>query len=66
MLALIRTACQQSGSRLGEYLQYMRKFIMYELRVPNGTYKEDSLFKLFTAVFLHRIHHLIKDKKFMD
>ena len=39
---------------------------MYELKVPCGTYREDSLFRLFMTVFLHRIHHLIRDGKFMD
>jgi len=39
---------------------------MYELRVPNGTYKSDSLFRLFVTVLRHRLDHLIKDGKFMD
>ncbi len=38
----------------------------YELKVPNGTYKADNLFVLFFTVFRHRLHHLIRDKKFMD
>ena len=39
---------------------------MYELKVPNGTYKSDNLFWLLVAVFRHRFHHLIKDRKWMD
>jgi len=39
---------------------------MYELKVPNGSYKESSLSRLLLAVFLHRMHHLINNKKFMD
>ena len=40
--------------------------MMYELKVPNGTYKADNLFRLFFVVFQHRLKHLIKDGKFMD
>ena len=40
--------------------------MMYELKVPNGTYKADNLFRLFFVVFQHRLHHLIKDGKFKD
>ena len=39
---------------------------MYELKVPNGTYKADSLFWLFVAVFRHRFSHLVHDGKFQD
>jgi hypothetical protein len=38
----------------------------YELKVKNGTYTADNLFVLFFIVVKHRLHHLIKDKKFMD
>ena len=38
----------------------------YKLEVPNGTYTADNLFALFFNVVRHRLHHLIKDKKFMD
>ena len=40
--------------------------MMYELKVPNGTYKANNLFRLFFVVFQHRLKHLIKDGKFMD
>jgi len=40
--------------------------IMYELKVPDGTYKADNLFWLFITIFKHRFQHLIKDGKFMD
>jgi len=40
--------------------------MMYELKVPNGTYKADNLFRLFFVVLQHRLKHLIKDGKFMD
>ena len=39
--------------------------MMYELKVPNGTYKADNLFRLFFVVLRHRLKHLIKDGKFM-
>ena len=39
---------------------------MYELKVPNGTYKADTLLRLLIAVFQHRLRHLIKDGKYMD
>ena len=39
---------------------------MYELKVPNGTYKANTLLRLLIAVFQHRLHHLIKDGKYMD
>jgi len=39
---------------------------MYTLKVPNGTYKSDSLFILFWTVIRHRLYHLIKDGKFND
>jgi hypothetical protein len=38
----------------------------YELKVPNGTYKSNSLFWLVVLVLRHRLMHLIKDRKFMD
>ena len=38
----------------------------YELKVPNGTYTANNLFALFFNVVKHRLHHLIKDRKFMD
>ena len=38
----------------------------YELKVPNGTYTANNLFVLFFTVVKHRLHHLIKDRKFMD
>ena len=40
--------------------------MMYELKVPNGTYKANNLFRLFFVVLRHRLKHLIKDGKFMD
>jgi len=39
---------------------------MYTLKVPNGTYKSDSLIDLMWRVFRHRLHHLIKDGNFDD
>lgn len=39
---------------------------MYTLKVPNGTYKADSLIHLLWAVFCHRFHHLITHGKFID
>ena len=39
---------------------------MYTLKVPNGTYKSDSLFILFYTVLKHRFYHLVKDGKFYD
>jgi len=38
----------------------------YELKVPNGKYTANNLFVLFFSVVKHRLHHLIKDGKFMD
>ena len=38
----------------------------YELKVPNGAYKADSLTVLFFTVMRHRLHHLIKDGRLMD
>jgi len=38
----------------------------YELKVQNGTYTANNLFALFFTVVKHRLHHLIKDGKFMD
>jgi len=39
---------------------------MYELKVENGTYKEDSLLSLLWTVFRHRLHHLKKGEGFTD
>ena len=39
---------------------------MYELKVPNGTYKSNNLFWLFFTILRHRLHHLVKDGKYMD
>ena len=40
--------------------------IMLELKVKNGTYKEDNLITLLWVVFCHRFHHWKKGEGFVD
>ena len=39
---------------------------MYTLIVSNGTYTEDTLFKLFLTVMKHRFEHLLKGEGWND
>jgi len=39
---------------------------MYTLIVNNGTYTEDTLFKLFLTVMKHRFEHLINGEGWTD
>ena len=38
----------------------------YKLKTKAGSYKSNSLLKLFYIVISHRFYHLIKDGKWMD
>ena len=38
----------------------------YELKVPAGTYTNNNIFSLMWEVFTHRLHHLIKHRRWMD
>ena len=39
---------------------------MYTLKVKDGTYTEDTLFKLFLTVMKHRFEHLFKGEGWID
>lgn len=38
----------------------------YELKVPSGTYSSDNIFTLMWEIFTHRLHHLIKHRRWVD
>ena len=39
---------------------------MYTLIVNNGTYTEDTLFRLFVTVIKHRFHHFCNGEGWTD
>ncbi len=39
---------------------------LYKLEVPEGTYSEDTLFRLFWTVFKHRLSHFLQGEGFRD
>ena len=38
----------------------------YQLKVPAGIYTDNNIFGLMWEVFTHRLHHLIKHRRWMD
>ena len=42
------------------------KYTKATYTVPAGTYESETLFGLVWEVFTHRLHHLIKHRRWMD